>query len=113
MSDQKSSDQQPEQAGPITPSTKAAIVAFTQALAQQLGPRGLRVNAVAPGPFWTPRQPSGGQRQEKVQQFGASTPLGRPGQPAELAPLYVFLASQESSYSSGGTFGVTGGQVLF
>ncbi len=94
-------------------STKAAIVAFTQALAQQLGPRGIRVNAVAPGPFWTPLQPSGGQPQEKVQQFGASTPLGRPGQPAELAPLYVFLASQESSYSSGGTFGATGGQVLF
>ncbi|WP_155298327.1 SDR family oxidoreductase [Deinococcus kurensis] len=94
-------------------STKAAIVAFTQALAQQLGPRGIRVNAVAPGPFWTPLQPSGGQPQEKVQEFGASTPLGRPGQPAELAPLYVFLASQESSYSSGGTFGATGGQVLF
>ncbi|UBV42967.1 SDR family oxidoreductase [Deinococcus taeanensis] len=94
-------------------STKAAIVAFTQALAQQLGHKGIRVNAVAPGPFWTPLQPSGGQTQEKVQSFGKSTPLGRPGQPAELAPLYVFLASQESSYSSGGTFGATGGEVLF
>ncbi|GAA0506688.1 SDR family oxidoreductase [Deinococcus depolymerans] len=94
-------------------STKAAIVAFTQALAQQLGARGIRVNAVAPGPFWTPLQPSGGQPQEKVMQFGKDTPLGRPGQPAELAAMYVFLASQESSYTSGSTLGATGGMVLF
>ncbi|MCD0170511.1 SDR family oxidoreductase [Deinococcus sp. 23YEL01] len=94
-------------------STKAAIVAFTQALAQQLGEKGIRVNAVAPGPFWTPLQPSGGQPQEKVMQFGKDTPLGRPGQPAELAAMYVFLASQESSYTSGSTFGATGGMVLF
>ena len=94
-------------------STKAAIVAFTQALAQQLGERGIRVNAVAPGPFWTPLQPSGGQPQEKVVQFGKETPLGRPGQPAELAAMYVFLASQESSYTSGSTLGATGGMVLF
>lgn len=94
-------------------STKAAIVAFTQALAQQLGEKGIRVNAVAPGPFWTPLQPSGGQTQEKVMQFGKETPLGRPGQPAELAAMYVFLASQESSYTSGSTLGATGGMVLF
>jgi NAD(P)-dependent dehydrogenase (short-subunit alcohol dehydrogenase family) len=94
-------------------STKAAIVAFTQALAQQLGEKGIRVNAVAPGPFWTPLQPSGGQPQEKVMQFGKDTPLGRPGQPAELAAMYVFLASQESSYTSGSTLGATGGMVLF
>ncbi|MFN4250200.1 SDR family oxidoreductase [Deinococcus sp.] len=94
-------------------STKAAIVAFTQALAQQLGEKGIRVNAVAPGPFWTPLQPSGGQTQEKVMQFGNDTPLGRPGQPAELAAMYVFLASQESSYTSGSTLGATGGMVLF
>lgn len=94
-------------------STKAAIVAFTQALAQQLGEKGIRVNAVAPGPFWTPLQPSGGQTQEKVMQFGKDTPLARPGQPAELAAMYVFLASQESSYTSGSTLGATGGMVLF
>jgi NAD(P)-dependent dehydrogenase (short-subunit alcohol dehydrogenase family) len=94
-------------------STKAAIVAFTQALAQQLGEKGIRVNAVAPGPFWTPLQPSGGQTQEKVMEFGRDTPLGRPGQPAELAAMYVFLASQESSYTSGSTLGATGGMVLF
>ena len=94
-------------------STKAAIVAFTQALAQQLGEKGIRVNAVAPGPFWTPLQPSGGQPQEKVMAFGKDTPLGRPGQPAELAAMYVFLASQESSYTSGSTLGATGGMVLF
>ncbi|MFW8626611.1 SDR family oxidoreductase [Deinococcus sp. ME38] len=94
-------------------STKAAIVAFTQALAQQLGEKGIRVNAVAPGPFWTPLQPSGGQTQEKVMEFGKDTPLGRPGQPAELAAMYVFLASQESSYTSGSTLGATGGMVLF
>ncbi|GGJ79496.1 SDR family oxidoreductase [Deinococcus aquiradiocola] len=93
-------------------STKAAIVAFTEALAQQVAPHGVRVNAVAPGPFWTPLQPSGGQPQDKVQTFGSDTPLGRPGQPAEIAPLYVFLASSESSYSTGGLFGSTGGTPL-
>jgi len=72
----------------------------------------VRVNAVAPGPFWTPLQPSGGQPQDKVQTFGSDTPLGRPGQPAEIAPLYVFLASSESSYSTGGLFGSTGGTPL-
>ncbi|MBF0701808.1 SDR family oxidoreductase, partial [Lactobacillus murinus] len=78
-------------------STKATINTFTKALAQQLAPKGIRVNAVAPGPIWTPLQPSDGQPQEKIDSFGEETPLGRMGQPAELAPAYVFLASAESS----------------
>ncbi|MGH8048032.1 MAG: SDR family oxidoreductase [Chthoniobacterales bacterium] len=89
--------------------TKAAIVAFTKSLAKQLAPKGVRVNAVAPGPIWTPLQPSGGQPQKDIPAFGSQTPLGRPGQPAELAPVYVLLASQESSYVTGETYGVTGG----
>lgn len=89
--------------------TKACIVAFTKSLAQQLGEEGIRVNAVAPGPFWTPLQTSGGQPQEKIKQFGASAPLGRPGQPAEIAPLYVTLASTESSYTSGQVWCTDGG----
>lgn len=93
-------------------STKAAIVAFTHALGGQLGPKGIRVNAVAPGPIWTPLQPSYGQPQEKLKEFGQNVPLGRAGQPAELAPAYVFLASQESSYTTGEVIGVTGGQHL-
>ncbi|MFC4454559.1 SDR family oxidoreductase [Deinococcus sonorensis] len=92
--------------------TKAAILAFTEALAQQVAAQGIRVNAVAPGPFWTPLQPSGGQPQDKIETFGSETPMGRPGQPAEIAPLYVFLASSESSYSTGGLFGSTGGLLL-
>jgi len=93
-------------------STKAAIVAFTKALAEQLAPKGIRVNAVAPGPIWTPLQTSGGQFPEKIPEFGGHVPLGRPGQPAELASVYVFLASQESSYVTGETYGVTGGNPL-
>lgn len=93
-------------------STKGAIVAFTQALGEQLAPRGIRVNAVAPGPIWTPLQPSYGQPMEKLTKFGQDTPLGRPGQPAELAPAYVFLASQESSYVTSEVIGVTGGKHL-
>ena len=89
--------------------TKACIVAFTKALAKQLAPKGIRVNAVAPGPIWTPLQPSGGQPPEKLVTFGEQTPLGRPGQPAELAGAYVLLASQESSYVTGEVYGVTGG----
>ncbi|WP_194206867.1 SDR family oxidoreductase [Superficieibacter sp. 1612_C1] len=89
--------------------TKACIVAFTKSLAQQLGKDGIRVNAVAPGPYWTPLQSSGGQPQEKVKQFGASAPLGRPGQPAEIAPLYVTMASSESSYTSGQVWCSDGG----
>ncbi len=90
--------------------TKAAINNFSKGLAQQLAPKGIRVNAVAPGPIWTPLQPSYGQPMEKLTQFGQDTPLGRAGQPAELAPAYVFLASGESSYISGETLGVTGGK---
>lgn len=93
-------------------STKAAIVAFTKAFAKQVASKGIRVNAVAPGPIWTPLQPSKGQPSEKIPEFGNQTPLGRPGQPAEVAPLYVFLASQESSYVTAETYGVTGGEHL-
>jgi NAD(P)-dependent dehydrogenase (short-subunit alcohol dehydrogenase family) len=93
-------------------STKGAIVAFTHGLGKQLAPKGIRVNAVAPGPIWTPLQPSFGQPMEKLTQFGQETPLGRAGQPAELAPAYVFLASQESSYITGEVIGVTGGLHL-
>jgi NAD(P)-dependent dehydrogenase (short-subunit alcohol dehydrogenase family) len=91
-------------------STKAAIVAFTKALAKQVAPHGIRVNAVAPGPFWTPLQVQGGQPPEAIPRFGADTPLGRPGQPAELGPLYVLLASQESSYATGQVLGESGGR---
>lgn len=90
--------------------TKAAILNFTWCLAQQLAGQGIRVNAVAPGPFWTPLQPTGGQTQEHLTRFGADTPMGRPGQPAEIAPLYVLLASAESSYATGQVFGATGGE---
>lgn len=93
-------------------STKAAIVAFTHGLAKQVAPKGIRVNAVAPGPIWTPLQPSYGQPQEKLVQFGQNTPLGRAGQPAEVAPAFVFLASQESSYITGEVIGITGGNHL-
>jgi NAD(P)-dependent dehydrogenase (short-subunit alcohol dehydrogenase family) len=93
-------------------STKAAIVAFTKALAEQVAPQGIRVNAVAPGPIWTPLQTSGGQPPDKIPEFGGHVPPGRPGQPAELASVYVFLASQESSYVTGETYGVTGGNPL-
>lgn len=93
-------------------STKAAIVGFTKALAKQVAEKGIRVNAVAPGPIWTPLQPSHGQPPEKIPEFGEQVPLGRPGQPAEVAPVYVLLASQESSYVTGEVYGVTGGNPL-
>ena len=70
------------------------------------------MNAVAPGPFWTPLQPSGGQPQEKIPNFGSQLPLGRPGQPVEVAPVYVLLASEESSFFTGEIYGVTGGNPL-
>lgn len=89
--------------------TKASIVAFTKSLAKQLGKEGIRVNAVAPGPYWTPLQSSGGQPMEKVTQFGGSSPLGRPGQPVEIAPLYVTMAAAESSYTSGQVWCSDGG----
>jgi NAD(P)-dependent dehydrogenase (short-subunit alcohol dehydrogenase family) len=93
-------------------STKAAINAFTKALAKQVIDKGIRVNAVAPGPVWTPLQPSHGQPEEKIPEFGTQAPMGRAGQPAEVAPVYVFLASQESSFITAETIGVTGGQHL-
>ncbi|MGB3182689.1 MAG: SDR family oxidoreductase [Cyclobacteriaceae bacterium] len=93
--------------------TKACNVAFTKALSKQVMKKGIRVNSVAPGPFWTPLQPSGGQPQEKIEEFGSSTPYGRPGQPAEIAPIYVMLASQESGYMTGEVVGVTGGMMPY
>lgn len=89
--------------------TKAAILAFTRALARQVAAEGIRVNCVAPGPVWTPLQTSGGQPDKKIPEFGAQTPMKRPGQPVEMAPLYVLLASQESSYVTGEVYGATGG----
>lgn len=91
--------------------TKGAIQNFTAGLAQLLGPKGIRANAVAPGPIWTPLIPST-MPADKVESFGASTPMGRPGQPAELAPVYVLLASDEASYVSGATVAVTGGTPI-
>lgn len=91
--------------------TKGAINTFTKGLAQQLISKGIRVNAVAPGPIWTPLQPSFGQPTEQLVEFGQHTPIGRSGQPTELAPAYVFLASQESSYVVGATLPVTGGEI--
>ncbi len=89
--------------------SKAAIVNFTRAMAQQLAERGIRMNGVAPGPFWTPLQPSSVPA-ESLESFGEQTPFGRPGQPVELASTYVYLASQEASYTSGETILVNGGQ---
>jgi len=91
--------------------TKAAIANFCASLAQLLGPDGIRVNSVAPGPIWTPLIPST-MPEEKVKSFGDDTPLGRAGQPAELAPIYVMLASDESSYVSGARIAVTGGRPV-
>jgi NAD(P)-dependent dehydrogenase (short-subunit alcohol dehydrogenase family) len=92
--------------------TKGAIVTFSKGLAQEVTPQGIRVNVVAPGPTWTPLIPATFHPHLDVANFGGSKPLGRPAQPAEAAPLYVFLASQESSYISGEVIGVTGGAVL-
>ena len=89
--------------------TKSAINAMSKALAQQLAPKGIRVNVVAPGPVWTPLQVAGGQPTEKLASFGQQTPLGRAGQPAEMAGAYVYLASPESSYVLGETLNVNGG----
>ncbi len=92
-------------------STKGALVNFTKGLSQEVAPRGIRVNTVAPGPIWTPLIPAT-MPAEQVGSFGAETPIGRAGQPAELAPAYVFLAAQESSYITGERIGVTGGMPM-
>jgi NAD(P)-dependent dehydrogenase (short-subunit alcohol dehydrogenase family) len=91
--------------------TKGAIANFTAGLAQLLGERGIRVNSVLPGPIWTPLIPST-MPPDQVAEFGKQVPLGRPGQPAELAPIYVLLASDEASYMSGGAYPVTGGNPI-
>lgn len=89
--------------------TKAATTSYVKSLAKQLAPRGIRVNAVAPGPIWTPLQVSGGATMEKLEQFGSMTPLGRPGQPAELGSIYVQLAAADASYATGQVYGAAGG----
>ncbi len=90
--------------------TKAATMNYVKSLAKQLGPKGIRVNGVAPGPIWTPLQISGGADAGKVVTFGATAPLGRPGQPAELAGIYVRLAEDDGSYTTGNIYGAGGGQ---
>ncbi|MBX8607398.1 SDR family oxidoreductase [Pseudomonas cichorii] len=92
-------------------STKGAIANFSGGLAQLLGERGIRVNSVAPGPIWTPLIVST-MTDEEVRNFGSQTPLGRPGQPVEVAPIYVLLASDQSSYTSGALYSVTGGKPI-
>lgn len=89
--------------------TKAANTSYVRSLAKQLGPKGIRVNGVAPGPIWTPLQVSGGTTMEKLKQFGGDTPLGRPGQPVELASIYVQLAASDASYATGQIYGAAGG----
>lgn len=89
--------------------TKAATMNYVKSLAKQLGPKGIRVNGVAPGPVWTPIQVSGGASQEKLEQFGSMTPLGRPGQPAELGSIYVQLAANDASFATGQVYGAAGG----
>jgi NAD(P)-dependent dehydrogenase (short-subunit alcohol dehydrogenase family) len=89
--------------------TKAATMNYVKSLAKQLGPKGIRVNGVAPGPIWTPLQVSGGATQEKLQKFGSQTVLGRPGQPAELASIYVQLAAEDASFATGQIYGSSGG----
>jgi NAD(P)-dependent dehydrogenase (short-subunit alcohol dehydrogenase family) len=89
--------------------TKAATMNYVKSLAKQLGPKGIRVNGVAPGPIWTPLQVSGGATQEKLKSFGGTTPMGRPGQPAELASIYVQLAVNDASFTTGQIYGASGG----
>lgn len=93
-------------------STKGAITAFTRALSEQLVGEGIRVNAVAPGPIWTPLNPCGGASEEKLEHFGENTPMGRPGQPNEVAPSFLFLACEDSSYMSGQVLHPNGGTVV-
>jgi NAD(P)-dependent dehydrogenase (short-subunit alcohol dehydrogenase family) len=89
--------------------TKAATTSYIKSLAKQLASKGIRVNGVAPGPIWTPLQVSGGASQEKLKQFGSQTPMGRPGQPVELASIYVQLADNDASYATGQVYGASGG----
>jgi NAD(P)-dependent dehydrogenase (short-subunit alcohol dehydrogenase family) len=89
--------------------TKAATMNYIKSLAKQLGPKGIRVNGVAPGPIWTPLQVSGGATQEKLKKFGGESPMGRPGQPAELASIFVQLADPQASYANGQIYGSAGG----
>ncbi|MBC7390943.1 MAG: SDR family oxidoreductase [Opitutaceae bacterium] len=89
--------------------TKAATTNYVRSLAKQLAPKGIRVNGVAPGPIWTPLQVSGGATQEKLKNFGGQTPMGRPGQPVELASIYVQLAASDASYATGQVYGASGG----
>jgi len=91
--------------------TKGAIVGFTRSLAKNLVDKGIRVNGVAPGPIWTPLNPSGGQPPEKIPQFGKDTPMGRPGQPNEVAPSFLFLACDDSSYMTGQVLHPDGGNT--
>ena len=92
-------------------STKGAILGFTRSLAKNLIEKGIRVNGVAPGPIWTPLNPSGGQPPEKIPEFGKSTPMGRPGQPNEVAPSFLFLACEDSSYMAGQVLHPDGGNT--
>ena len=93
-------------------STKGAITAFTRSLSEQLVEKGIRVNAVAPGPIWTPLNPSGGATPEKLESFGETTPMGRPGQPNEVAPAFLFLACEDASYMSGQVLHPNGGTIV-
>jgi len=93
-------------------STKGAITAFTRSLSENLVGDGIRVNAVAPGPIWTPLNPSGGASPEKLAHFGESTPMGRPGQPNEVAPAFLFLACDDASYMSGQVLHPNGGTIV-
>ncbi len=92
--------------------TKAATTNFVRSLGKQLAKKGIRVNGVAPGPIWTPLQVSGGASQEKLKKFGGMTPMGRPGQPAELASIYVQLAAADATYATGQVYGSAGGQGM-